>query len=90
MPLSAPPVERELLHTRDIALRIAAKDTEPLVGVIESGTDTYVLDVMAGWASMGWPWGSASVIMAATLQPSRIAWCSLQESWNRSSARVNP
>lgn len=38
--------------TREIPLRVSAKDTAPVIGVIEPGTETYVMDVMAGWASV--------------------------------------
>jgi hypothetical protein len=37
---------------REVPLRAAAKDNDAIIGVIETGTDTYVLDVMAGWASV--------------------------------------
>jgi hypothetical protein len=43
---------RTVRTTREVPLRAVAKDGEPAIGVIESGTDTYVLDVMAGWASV--------------------------------------
>jgi hypothetical protein len=43
---------RTVRTSKEIPLRAAAKDGEPLIGVIETGTDTYVLDVMAGWASV--------------------------------------
>jgi hypothetical protein len=43
---------RTVRTSREIPLRAAAKDSDPVIGVIESGTDTYVLDVMAGWASV--------------------------------------
>ncbi len=43
---------RTVRPTREVPLRAAAKDGDPQIGVIEPGTDTYVLDVMAGWASV--------------------------------------
>ena len=43
---------RTVRTTREVPLRAAAKDADPVIGVIENGTDTYVLDVMAGWASV--------------------------------------
>jgi hypothetical protein len=36
---------------RDVPLRAAASDGEP-IGVIEAGAETYVVDVVAGWASV--------------------------------------
>jgi len=43
---------RTVRTTKEIPLRAAAKDSDPVIGVIEVGTETYVLDVMAGWASV--------------------------------------
>lgn len=43
---------REYHVTRELPLRIAAKDAEAPVGVIEAETDVLVLDVIAGWASV--------------------------------------
>ena len=37
---------------REVSIRGAAKDSAPVIGVIEIGTETYVMDVMAGWASV--------------------------------------
>jgi hypothetical protein len=38
--------------TRDVALRDAASDGATVIGRIEPGTETYVLDTVAGWASV--------------------------------------
>jgi hypothetical protein len=38
--------------TKEVLLRVAAKDSEPVVGRIEADTETYVMDIMAGWASV--------------------------------------
>jgi hypothetical protein len=38
--------------SRDVPLRRAAKESEPTIGVIEPGAETYVLDQVAGWASV--------------------------------------
>jgi len=46
---AAPKVVRP---TKEVPLRGAAKDSAPVIGVIEIGTETYVMDVMAGWASV--------------------------------------
>jgi hypothetical protein len=43
---------RTVKTTKEIPLRIAAKDAEPVIGKIEANTETYVMDVMAGWASV--------------------------------------
>ncbi|HEY2405323.1 MAG TPA: hypothetical protein VGI10_04945 [Polyangiaceae bacterium] len=37
---------------KEVALRLAAKDGEPMIGVIEPDTETYVLDRVAGWANV--------------------------------------
>ena len=37
---------------RDVPLRAAAHETDAPIGVIEPGAETYVLDVVAGWASV--------------------------------------
>lgn len=38
--------------TKQVPLRTAANDRSPLIGLIEADTETYVLDVVAGWASV--------------------------------------
>lgn len=38
--------------TREVALRRTAKDSDPKIGVIEPGAETYVLDQVAGWANV--------------------------------------
>ncbi len=43
---------RSVKTTREVPLRRAAKDGDAPIGVIEIGTETYVLDVIAGWASV--------------------------------------
>lgn len=43
---------RSVKTTREVPLRRAAKDGDSPIGVIEIGTETYVLDVIAGWASV--------------------------------------
>jgi hypothetical protein len=37
---------------KEVPLRRTPKDGAPVIGVIEIGTPTYVLDVVAGWASV--------------------------------------
>jgi hypothetical protein len=49
--LALPNAPRVVKTTREIALRAAAKDGEP-IGVIEAGAEAYVTDVVAGWASV--------------------------------------
>ncbi len=43
---------RKVKTTKEVALRRAARDSDAVIGVIEVGTETYVLDVIAGWASV--------------------------------------
>lgn len=38
--------------TREVPLRRAAKESDPKIGVIEPGAETYVLDQVAGWANV--------------------------------------
>lgn len=38
--------------TKEVPIHVAAKDGSPVIGRIESDTDTYVLDIVAGWASV--------------------------------------
>lgn len=48
--LQAPP--RVVTTTRELALRVAARDAEPPVGVVEPDTEVYVMDTVAGWANV--------------------------------------
>ncbi len=42
-----------LVHTtKEVILRSTGSDTGDVIGAIEADTDTYVLDVVAGWASV--------------------------------------
>ncbi len=50
--LALPSEPRVVRTTREVPLRAAAKETEPLIGVIGADTETYVIDVMAGWVSV--------------------------------------
>jgi hypothetical protein len=43
---------RTVKTSRELPLRVAAKDAEPPVGVIEADTEVYVMDTVAGWASV--------------------------------------
>jgi hypothetical protein len=43
---------RVVKPARDVPLRAAAKESEAAIGVVEPGAETYVLDVVAGWASV--------------------------------------
>lgn len=45
-------VPREVTVGRAVVLRSAASENAPKIGVIEPDTPTYVLDVVAGWASV--------------------------------------
>jgi hypothetical protein len=38
--------------TAEVPIRSGAGDDKPVIGRIESGTETYVLDTVAGWASV--------------------------------------
>jgi hypothetical protein len=49
--LALPGSPRLVRAPREIPLRSAAKEGEP-IGVIDSGAETYVVDVVAGWASV--------------------------------------
>jgi hypothetical protein len=49
--LALPSAPRVVKAPREIPLRRAAKEGDP-IGVIEAGAETYVLDVVAGWASV--------------------------------------
>ena len=50
--LQLPQPPRTVKTTRDVALRLAAKDAEAPIGVIEAETEVYVMDTMAGWANV--------------------------------------
>jgi hypothetical protein len=50
--LQLPQPPRTVKTTRDVPLRLAAKDAEAPIGVIESETEVYVMDTMAGWANV--------------------------------------
>jgi hypothetical protein len=49
--LALPNAPRVAKAPREIALRNVAKDGDP-IGIIEAGAEAYVLDVVAGWASV--------------------------------------
>ena len=38
--------------TKQVSLRLAARDSDAVIGWIEPDTETYVLDIVAGWASV--------------------------------------
>ncbi len=50
--LSLPANPRIVRTTHEVPLRVAARDAAEPIGIIETGTNTYVLDVMAGWVSV--------------------------------------
>lgn len=50
--LQLPQSPRVVKTTRELPLRLAAKDAEAPVGVIEADTEVYVMDTVAGWASV--------------------------------------
>lgn len=43
---------RVVKTTRELPLRLAPKDSEPAIGVIETDTEAYVMDVVAGWTKV--------------------------------------
>ncbi|HTQ07686.1 MAG TPA: hypothetical protein VMI54_27705 [Polyangiaceae bacterium] len=43
---------RVVRSTREVALRSETRELSPPIGVIGADTETYVIDVMAGWASV--------------------------------------
>jgi hypothetical protein len=43
---------RVVKPVREVPLRAVAKENDPPIGVIEPGAETYVLDIVAGWASV--------------------------------------
>lgn len=50
--LQLSPLPRVVRVTKDVPIRIAAKDADSPVGVIEPDTDVYVMDTMAGWSKV--------------------------------------
>jgi hypothetical protein len=50
--VSIPGQPRLVRPSKEVPLRRAAKESEPAIGVIEPGAETYVLDQVAGWASV--------------------------------------
>jgi len=52
-PRMALPAQPKLVRpSREVPLRSVAKDSEATIGVIEPGTETYVVDQVAGWANV--------------------------------------
>jgi hypothetical protein len=43
---------RVVMTTQEVTLRGAAGESAPVIGKIEATTETYVLDIVAGWASV--------------------------------------
>jgi hypothetical protein len=50
--LQLPEPPRTVKTTRELPLRLAAKDAEPPIGIIEADTDVYIMDTVAGWAKV--------------------------------------
>jgi hypothetical protein len=50
--LALPGNPRVVRALRDVPLRALAKDTAPVIGVIEPEAEAFVIDVMAGWVSV--------------------------------------
>jgi hypothetical protein len=50
--LQLPQAPRTVTTSRELPLRVAARDGEPPVGVIEADTEVYVMDTVAGWAKV--------------------------------------
>jgi hypothetical protein len=50
--LQLSPLPRVVKVSRDIPLRIVAKDAEAPIGVVETDTEIYVMDVIAGWTKV--------------------------------------
>jgi hypothetical protein len=50
--LQLPQAPRTIKTTRELPLRVAARDSEAPVGVIEPETEVYVMDTVAGWAKV--------------------------------------
>ncbi|HOU90937.1 MAG TPA: hypothetical protein PLU22_07825 [Polyangiaceae bacterium] len=45
-------IPREIVTRKEVSLRSGAAESAPVIGAIEPNTRTYVLDVVAGWASV--------------------------------------
>ncbi len=45
-------IPREIVTRKEVSLRSGASEAAPFIGAIEPNTPTYVLDVVAGWASV--------------------------------------
>ncbi len=50
--LQLPQPPRVVKTTRELPLRLAAKDAEAPVGIVEADTEVYVMDTVAGWANV--------------------------------------
>lgn len=50
--LQLPRTPRTVRTTRELPLRVAPRDNEPPIGLIEAETDVYVMDTVAGWANV--------------------------------------
>lgn len=50
--LQLSPLPRIVKTTRELPLRLAAKDAEAPAGVVEADTEVYVMDTIAGWAKV--------------------------------------
>ena len=50
--LQLPEPPRTVKTTRELPLRLSARDAEAPVGVIEAETEVYVMDTVAGWAKV--------------------------------------
>jgi hypothetical protein len=50
--LQIAPQPRSVKTTRELALRVAPKDSQAPIGVIEPDTDVLVMDTLAGWAKV--------------------------------------
>ncbi|HKY35979.1 MAG TPA: hypothetical protein VJN18_08575 [Polyangiaceae bacterium] len=50
--LQLPKTPRTVTTNRELPLRVAARDADPPVGVIEPETEVYVMDTVAGWANV--------------------------------------
>ena len=50
--LQLPQPPRTVKTTRELPLRLAARDAEAPIGVIETETEVYVMDTIAGWANV--------------------------------------
>jgi hypothetical protein len=47
-----PKTPRMVKTTRELPLRVAARDADPPIGVIEPETEVFVMDTVAGWANV--------------------------------------